>query len=264
MSLKKNIEYFYEWFKIDMKQNWEYKTNMIFSTMITITNTIVTLFVLIVLKNQLGDEFLWGMEEFIFFSLQIFFISVFGGIFSYSKKLKKYLIEGKLNEYLIRPLSTQLQYFFQTSRTRRFYVAILYFIALVYYVFSLKVNFVKFCIVFILSLVGITAFLVIIFFIDSWAFFVKESYTLLSIYKNTYSFFRVYPFSFFEDLRYASVLLIFPVTFYGSILTDYLFGYKTINDVVGYLYYIIAIIIVFSIGTYINWHFGLKKYEAYG
>jgi ABC-type uncharacterized transport system permease subunit len=73
-----------------------------------------------------------------------------------------------------------------------------------------------------------------------------------------------FPITFFKEIRFIFIFYIFPVIYYSSIITDFVFGYTNINDLFLSFLILLSLIAIFAIGIFVLWHYGLKRYEAYG
>lgn len=72
----------------------------------------------------------------------------------------------------------------------------------------------------------------------------------------------MYPYQFFEKTGFKVFLLIIPSFFVPSLLVPILRGYEIWNLNIQ-LIILFSMIIFCSIGLFLNWKFGLKRYNAY-
>lgn len=256
------MSYFLEWLKIDLKANLEFKTNLFSHFGIVLVDTIITIFSFTILRKNF-DFFVLTEVQILYFVLNMYFMWLLIGSTAMSKRLHYYLLRGDLNIYLIRPSNVFSQYFFKTTRSRRFISAFFMFIAILFYIFYYEVNFLKFLLTLGFSLFGGILYLVIICFFDSFAFFMKKGNFLFNIFKSSNDSIQYFPFSFLENYKYSQFLLLFPVLFFGSVVTEYLFGYRSFNEIIEICIFLSYFMLVLPLLTYFLWKVGLKNYEGF-
>ncbi len=76
--------------------------------------------------------------------------------------------------------------------------------------------------------------------------------------------FEAYPISFYSNIPNSTYLTFLPAIFYGSVTTFYPFGKINTPIFIGANISCILLCIIFALGIYFNWKFGLKKHEASG
>ncbi|MCA9495510.1 MAG: ABC-2 family transporter protein, partial [Nanoarchaeota archaeon] len=190
-------------------------------------------------------------------------IHLFIGFIFWGKHLFYMIKSGEINIYLIRPINPFLFYNFRTLSIPAFLFLVvnifLIIISLIYTntnIFNLS-----FIVVFIL-LIFLT--LILSMFLDSLDFIkLGLSSPFQRIYYRSMEVTRMYPSQFFTTFKYNFLLFLFQGYYLTLVLIPILNG-KSIFLFLNELSILIIIILSFSLGTYINWKYGLKYYEAFG
>ncbi|MBN2838001.1 MAG: hypothetical protein JXM74_04530 [Fusobacteriaceae bacterium] len=128
-----------------------------------------------------------------------------------------------------------------------------------------KVSFITFLVLAFLSILfGLFEF-VVISFLQSFEFFRKglsrfftESQQVVASSQGQY------PVNFYEKFRFKNIFLISTRAYVALFLVVYV---KTSNLFVFFefeMLVFVLLILASSFGVWINWHYGLKKYEAFG
>jgi len=124
----------------------------------------------------------------------------------------------------------------------------------IFSVFLATILFLLLTIVFILSFITI----------NSFAFYLLGSIeSFLNAYEWTSFTMRTYPGNFLKNNKIKFVFMSIPVFFIGTLIVP-IFQGKFVEDIISQLSIILFIFIFCSTITWINWHYGLKKYEAFG
>ena len=94
--------------------------------------------------------------------------------------------------------------------------------------------------------------------------FFKTQKNIRESFRTVNQMFEAYPISFYSNIPNSNYLTFLPAIFYGSVTTFYLFGKINTKIFIGANISCILLCIIFSLGIYLNWRIGLKKYEAFG
>ncbi len=259
--MNKNINYLNESFKILFKTMKEYRANVYSAVITLIFYLIVEVGFFFILYANFGDVIGWSLEDFIIFNLLLNFCNYFVGIFIWTRPLSLEILDGKLNQFLIRPMGVFFQEYTYRLQSNAFLGSIFYFLGLVitFTYFNISVNF--FLLISLILIVGI--------YFAYWIF--TESFALLkdkldlAIQQNLFSFQNLledFPAQFWQGFKFKYILGFMPAFWTALILIPIVQG-KTFLDI-WFVYTIaIAFLLGMSLVIWFNWHYGLKRYEAF-
>lgn len=265
-GLKRNMEYIKEMLIIKFKTLIEYKTNLVMAFINNLFRIFTQSIFLFVIAINFNDFINWSFKEYLFFIIISNLIYRYFGLLFFTTILKRYLISGNLNISLIRPINSFLQYLLRFIPIQAIFPATIYLIALIiylvyYFEYSIIINF--FMLIPFLFIGGIFSIL-IIRYLESFAFFIKESSFLLKSYNSTSTIFQIHPAKIFDGSKIKFISLMIPNVYFGFYATQFLFGHITNIYLMVLFLSLIIFNILFGFGIFINWHYGLKKYEAFG
>lgn len=246
-------------FKISLKIALEYKTNMYAGLIVTTLFTILTTFVLFVINNNFNILTEWTRNEYLVYVTFLQGIGIFFGTLAFNNTLSRKLLSGHINNYLTKPLNIFKQYLMDTLLIETIFIGIIYII-LIPIIAPKNLNLL---IGLTIAILGGILEVIIMKMMDSFAFFMKSNRPLFKLVESGEVTFRQYPASMFKNnVKYITYL--FPITFFASIPTQITFGKLTGNQIINITIILISLITITSIITYTNWHYGLKRYEAFG
>lgn len=263
MNIKRQLNYFKEWFIVDTKLNLEYKINFVSTTVITTISFFSVFMFVSIFKNKFSEFLILTDAMVYFYMFNTFFFMLMFGTFTYSKYLQKRLLSGLINTFAVKPLPIIFQYFLQSARTRRAYIALFHLIGLIVTVVCYHLPVVKVLISLIISLLGGIMFTTFIMFIDSFAFFMK-SVSYQGLYFQVNDFIRDYPYMFFKDAPLFKILIITPIIYISSVPTMYVFNIIDNKELLNYVILMLLTTLILGILTHYMWKVGLKRYEAFG
>ena len=201
----------------------------------------------------------WTLIEYSYFICLFEIVSRFA--FRILKPLHRYLLDGRFNKYLVRPVNVFIQHNFEEIYFYELIDIILNLILLGILLFiDNNLNFLNFYFILFLFLTMLGQFLF-------WILFESISFIAIGI-KNAIDIqlfeingiLKTFPTQFFLNSN-LKFLLIFPNAFVSLTLVEILKG-SLVKSI--YLVYLLIIIFVLILLIYINWKIGLKKYEAFG
>lgn len=100
-------------------------------------------------------------------------------------------------------------------------------------------------------------------FLESLAFFLKRNESIVRLFNNEINYLNEsFPPKVFEGSVLEKFFFILPSCVYGFFVVEVLRG--NLFYVQKWFLPIIISFVVLSLGVYLLWYFGLKKYEAYG
>lgn len=263
LMLFRRIEYVLVNLRIMFGLLQEYRGNMltqIFSQVVFLFSYFV-LYSVIVTKLAIID---WSIVDFFFYILIIDIVVTFVGIFNWKGEgVQRYILSGFLNQFIARPISPFFGFNFSNLNANAFTQFIINLVFLVFFVFFLDFDY-DFGLWFWIMLLTIS------FFYHSMKK-MCESFTFVNFYfarflhfdlfKSTGSVLKAYPSGFFGSFKYKFLLQIFPNFYFGSLLFVFMKG----SVIAFYQFYILLLVtFIFTIISLINWHYGLKNYEAFG
>lgn len=260
---KRNLEYFKTNFKLMWINTIEYKANFYGNILTLFSFTLIQLFTYSLISYVFSDLIGWKFSDFILFYVLMYLVGQFNGIFSWGKELFIILSKGTLNIYLTKPIKPFIGYIFSILSGYAF-ISIIFrtiLLFLVIYYFNITLNNLLLGLVLFLS-IGFLFFL-IYQFIESCEFISLNLSSVLDTYWQIDNIFTTYPAQLFRKFPFQFALYFFPLIFISSLIVPLLRGYEIWN-LYSQLTILISLIIIFGFGTWLNWHYGLKKYEAFG
>lgn len=250
-----------EMFKRAWKQNKEYPANIISGTFAEIVATLTYLLFYVILQD-LGSEILnWNYYDFVVLYLMASFSSLLLRFF-WLRSLRKNLISGDLNILLTKPFNPK-SYIFLKSLTGSviFYTGV-YGLATLIFV-SINGTYSNHHIALLSFILGFIVQVLFLNVLFSTVFFIKENSFLFNIYyRNIHLVVEMYTPKFFEKSFLFNIVYLFPATFINYFFVEALKG-RTESFFI-FLPYFIAFGTICLVTLKIQWHYGLKKYEAFG
>lgn len=261
--MDKYFSYLKELLWIKILVNKEYKINIYSSLMISLFSSIILLIIITVVRNQFGDLLGWNYQESVFFVFYIQTFITFSIIFYINSILGLRLLSGRFNIYLTKPINVFYQYFLSTLVIEVFIDFIIFFFISVglFFYFDLYNDRLFFLLIFTFCATILN--ILIYRFFDSLAFIMKDNIFLFSLYSDYNEVFERFPAHMFKN-RLRIVSLFFTNSLIGGFSLNYYYGYLNFNYIFNLFILIIFWIILFIILIVILWHYGLKRYEAYG
>ena len=262
---KRNWDYIKANFIIMLKTLIEYKIAMFSAFLEQLSFFIIQFFFFKVLSDNFADTIGWTLFDFILFAFLIDFMVVISGFVIWGRNLTVDLKVGTLNLYLMKPMNKFFSYQFSNFSITSFIMIIMNLIIFPIFLIHFKINLFN-------IYYGLAILVLIVFFhivtglflksISFWSFGLSESlYNLNS--EIVYNFAQQYPWQFFKNLSFHFISFSFAIIFISSLLIPVLRGHEIWNIYIQ-LSILVGMILLLIIGTVINWHYGLKKYEAFG
>lgn len=250
---------------IKLKRLVEYRGNMYFSIFTSFVAIVTLSAFLLVFKDNFSEIFYWSKYEILFFSFYAYSIAFISSILAGGERLREYLLTGKFNVFLYRPINIFYQYLMEGVKPRAIINVIFYgsFVVFLFF-FYLELNLKRLLLSFIFTIFTIIFSIIFMKTFDSFAFFMKDSVNYHDLAVNFSNFFLLFPFSFFKNFKFIYLVYIFPTIYYGSSVTDFLFGYSSFQDLIHMFYILLFLIFFSSLILYFIWKIGIKNYEAYG
>ena len=264
-GFKRNLDYFRENFIIMWKSMIEYKANFYNSLFIQLIFALIYFIYFSIISNEFGYLISWKFQDFLLFFLIYDTIFVLYGTFSWKWEDFKYtLTSGRLNNYIFRPFNPFFAYSFSKLSGAGFLMIIinLFIFPILFYFFEYEFSNIFFSFV-VFCLICYGFFMLSSFFKSISFFSFGLSDSLQRLFYEFNEGVRTYPYSFFQNYSYSFLLFLFPMFFISSLLIPLLLGYE-IWDINFQLLFLVLFNIVFTLLNLIMWHYGLKKYEAFG
>lgn len=258
---KRNWNYFLAKLLISLKEIKEYRIDVYFSLFSYSVTLITYMFFYLVFFDFL--EILdWSNFEFLLFFILCWLGSLIVVNFSL-RSFKTVLLKGDMNKLMTLPLNKFLLANLTIIKGRNFFTVILNFFIYLFLTLTLDYEFHLILFSVLVLLLGSIFFIIFVDFFYVLAFFFKEVdivYNLFikeMVYLNEKFTPNLFSGSFFKDFFF-----LLPSAFYGYFALEVLRG--EFNLFLHYLSFCLIIILVMFIITLIIWHYGLKKYEAFG
>jgi len=261
----RNLIFIVESFRIGLKAMREYKINLYFGLLTHFFFTSVTFLSLFVVVPNL-TSFDLNISQLFFLVIYGQCFAMFGALFRYGgAKLGSILLDGQMNVFLTKPINIFLQYLFFGNP---YYVCILLIIDICLMLFSgFYFGFINDFFVFLsalfVSFFGAIFYVLVHKFFESFTFFSKEISFIKQVYNNVERVFHQFPFLMFDNyLKFLGFFVGFSV--YGIVPVLWIFGLLDLSIFIFYFLLMIFFIVVFSFSIFLLWHYGLKRYEAFG
>lgn len=261
--MNSNLQLTKEVFLIKLKSIKEYPTNMYLGLLISFTMVFTGLILSYVLYASFKDIVPWSFKEFIFYLFYILFIAHLLFSFYIRSNLAITLLSGQFNTYLVRPRKVFFQYFIMEAGIVGLLNTIPYFVILSVFLFLYDFIISRLLITIIYTFISSILIILIYHFLNSLGFFIKNINNFKESLMSQSIFFNRFPAVHFIE-KFPYLYLLFPQIYFGGFILNYLFGYATLTLVTQMLFKIIILEIVLVLGIYSVWHYGLKKYEAFG
>jgi hypothetical protein len=256
-------EYFKANFRIMWAISFEYKANLYMNLIFLTSSTLIGIFISIMLGVVLDEFIKWEFIDFLIFYTISFTVYSFAGFFLWGKGLFSHLTSGEFNKHLYRPLPKYLAYLFNDLEGW----AVLHFIfkfitALAIFLYFKVVPLNIGLVLLAILLLNLMHFFVMQLF-DSLEFIRYGLSNATSFYFKAYEVMGTNPAPLFQKFPFKPFLYLFEIFFVGSLLVPLIRGYPIPNMMFQFTF-IVSVIIISAVLLRIIWHFGLKKYEAYG
>ena len=266
-GMRRNLVYLKANLVILWKRVIEYKANFFMYAIEHVLYMGSFLFFMDILYNLFFHTLEWDFKDYVLFFVLADWIVAFGGTFCFkTQHIIEQILRGTFNLHLYRPINRFLSYLFADFNLDLAIYAlmnpILHIGALIYFEVDLQNVFYGALFWFLI----LVLFIALFNFVDSLNLIKVKITESFDVFLDTMTFetSRNYPFHFFKSFE-NRILLFFigPLFFVGSLVVPILRGYDIWNFWLqaGIL---LGLIIAFSLGTFINWRVGLKRYEAFG
>jgi hypothetical protein len=259
------LKYFWTNFIISWKTMIEFKPNFFSLIIAEFFWSPCFLFFGYIFTNKFGEIIGWSFIDFVifyYFNNLIWFIY---GIFCFHKNLKIKITKGELNKYFYIPGNKFLNFYLHSESNflTLSLIQSLFYLPFIFY-FS-NVSFISFFASLFLCLLISFTISVIHSFLNSlsWYFLELGFITSVEINWRINQTLRQIPGTLFTNSKFKYLVMLFPMYFVSTLVVPVL-QRKLVPDLLFQITILILLITVFSIGIYINWNYGLKKYEAYG
>ena len=257
-NLNKNWKILKELFNRGLKENKEYKINFWSLILFDIALIISYMTFYLIYSNLVSDLIGWENFDFLFYFILLGIISKIKHIFG-NKYLVSDIRSGDLNNYLTKPVNI---YFFsniiKTVNGLSFTILIFIFL-IIPFLFFYDFTFNTFLLFIFVLLFSCIFEFVFSNFLFSFSFLTKSDFIWQLIQKIRNDVEIPTPKIFDNKFEFNFFMLI-PSLIGSFWLVEILKGnFYVLN----YFIYAVILLLLFCLGTYINWKIGLKNYEAF-
>lgn len=257
---RRNLDYIKTKISLAIVENKEYKANFYSVLLIDIVITIVYVFFYQILGELIFGIIGWELKDYIMFWIAIMIPSKSRYIFSLLL-FKGIILSGKLNNYLTKPIKPFLLAGFDITSGAAVISTFIFFIIYWFLVFYNSYNYVIYG--FLVLLLGTLSYISLINFFLSFLFFSKGIDVIFNLFHNEIIFLNEkFTPKLFDKSFFSSFFYLLPSAIYGYFVIEVLKG--NFELFLFYLPFFIGSIIFMILITIILWHYGLKKYEAFG
>ncbi|MEC8339078.1 MAG: hypothetical protein VXZ40_00505 [Nanoarchaeota archaeon] len=259
-SIKKYLDYIIEQSLLGLKTIKEYKTNSYLMILLDVVTFGVMMLTYMILMRTLPGIFIWDLYDFFLF----YGITLMLWKLMWMHTLRQFnntLLSGELNIYRTKPFNV---YFLTSSKWINVSFAnqisniFLYGIIIVIFLTQEYNNLI---LVHILLIIGLIYFVTFFTFINSMFFFMKRNdfgHFLHTIEGILYDFTP----RIFENMKLGNILLLFPAAISSYFIIEV--ANNRFNLYLHYLPYALLVFLTLLSSIVVLWHYGLKKYEAFG
>lgn len=259
-TIQKYFEVFITKSLISLKENKEYKTQLWSVILFDIMIFLVMIFFYSVF-GELVFEFLnWSTYDFlIFFCLNMLAAKVIW--MHFLKVFASRLLNGELNLYLVRPINSYFMANSMTINGANIVTGLAYLLLTILLIYF--GNYSYYLLAFLIFILGCIYYLIFHNFIASLAFFMKSSEFLVNLVNRRLNFaIEEYTPKLFYKTPFQWIAFSMPSAFYAFFVMEALNG--RFDLLIEFSIYLLGVFIVLFIGLIFEWHYGLKRYEAYG
>ena len=263
-SLKYYLKYIWTNILISFKVAIEYKTNLYFILLLSLTFTVIPLSFGYILIENFGSAINWTFKDFlIFYFFQDFFIT-FISLFFW-KRISSAITTGDLQQFLNRPGNSLSLYSFHISgHSALIYglIDIIIFIPIFFLYFNISP--IYFLSAFLVGLIFSILSVSIVFLTYSICLYsLHVGSSAKNVIHTSMRFFRTYPGILFSNVKHKEILFI---------LTSFVISFYCVN-IIKYesleLFHITHSLIAFGVTlllfyiSYKLWNKGLRRYTAF-
>lgn len=259
--MRKESEYFKTRLKLLMLENKEYKINLLMGIISNIMLFITIMIFYFIVGGLFLKEYGFRNIDFVLMFILLLFSSLSWRLFS-NKDISRYLKSGEFNKMLTLPINT---FVFQTPLSIKgvglVNIMITSSIAIIILVFNYSYE--NYVYGFIVLFFGNILQFAVLNALFSFSFFMKENMFLHRLYYGgiTRSVEEFTPIAFSQS----------PIFLIMALLPASIYGFWSVEAFKGNLEMFNTILIascigvgIFSFIIYLNWKYGLKRYEAFG
>ncbi|MCA9460101.1 MAG: hypothetical protein KC550_06145 [Nanoarchaeota archaeon] len=256
---KNNFVFIMAKIELAFKATKEYKAN--FWSMLLFDFVILfSYMVLFVIIDKISSDYLfWDYMDFIL----LFCLNLLMWKFLWLHNLRNFgfrLLSGELNVFRTKPVNTYLMATSNYINGQNIISGLVLFFIIVLSMFYYNyLNHYKALILIIFSFFYFMAFFN---FFNSIYFFMKSGHFFTEILFRANSMVKIFSPRVFDKLSISSLFYLLPTTINGFFVIEILKG--NTNLFLTFLPYLLISFFIFIFGIYILWHYGLKKYEAFG
>jgi len=256
--------------RISFKQAVEFKSNFYSAIFLNVIFFFVIVFSASIFSSIFGDSIGWKFVDFVLFIFVLNLMFDFSGIFWYgsSARLEEQIKSGKLNSYFCKPGNRFLVFLLKPRSSPVIFILldILFYIPYLIYLgdfifFNILLGFL------VLVCLSVCNVLLVYFLMSfSWIFIKLGSFLVDDFYwDNIQEGLRSYPFQLFENRKFLYLIFSVLPMFYVSTVVIPIISFGDFSVLSSINYYVLFwAIFVMGLGTFFNWRYGLRKYEAFG
>lgn len=261
---KRKKEYIKVNFYIMWKKLLEYKNNMYFSAFEHYFFILTYFAFYFLIFDNFGEGLGWELYDYFVFFIFCEVLYIIAGTFMWGPSISEHILKGKLSDHLRRPFNPFFSFFFQEMNFYGLFLLIQDVVIYSVILFFLPIEFYNVGFSILIMVLIILLILLEFYFVKSLDLIMLNlSLVVIKPFWSFYELTRQYPYGFFRNSGFRFVLLGFPFFLIGSLLIPLLRGYEVWNPLLQ-ISVMIVLIFVFSFGIFFCWHYGLKKYEAFG
>ena len=261
---KRNLGYIYQGILLVLKETKEYKASIYSATLIQLVYYLVYTLFFYIMAINFSDIIIWKIEDYILYFLFIGVVADMGGVMFWRNQLFFVLRNGYFNSLLPKPINPFLKKFIGGIAPYGIIFMCISIILIPFVIWIFKIKFETFLLPIIIISLLVILMSSLFLFIESIEFIqLKLSEVFHFPIKNLININEMYPAPYFLDTKLRFGFLFVPFFYVGSLVIPLFRGYPVWN-LQFQIISIIFFITLFILGIIVNWHYGLKRYEAFG
>lgn len=257
---EKYSEVFFTKCKLALKENKEYKAQFWSVVLFDLILVCVILIFYTIYGNLINSILNWNLIDFFL----LFCFQLLAGKFFWMHNLRFFsqrLLQGELNLYLVRPINSFFISSIKFISGSNILTGIVLFVITIGTIFTNSYENILLSI--LIWFLGSIYYLIFVDFLYSFGFFIKESNFLVDLFNYELNFaIESYTPKMFENSLFKYIAFLLPSAIYGFFAVEALKG--RFDLLMYFLPYILISFFIMLFGVILMWHYGLKKYEAFG
>jgi hypothetical protein len=254
----RHLSFLYESFLISIQSAKEYKVNMYSMIGFDVILILSRLLAFSVILSIVAEIIQWNILDYFMWYVLVLIYWKFYWMHNL-RDFNRILLKGDLNTAFTKPINPYVFICSGRMSFNNFVSGII--LAFTIFGVGMYQGYSNYVFAFLIMLFGIVSFLITRNLFESIAFFSKNQNVLQTVYDEFDSITLRFTPKLFQETFFKNIVYLFTgVT--GYFFVEILKGH--FEELLFFLPYILGVFIFSCFGLYLLWHYGLKKYEAFG